>query len=75
MVIVNPIPGQEARNSDYLLESGAAIKVNNIGTLPYKIGALLGDPARFNQLKTNVSRIARPRAAFDVVERCLQMID
>src|SRR6185437_12718613 len=25
MVIVNPIPGQESRNSDYLLESGAAI--------------------------------------------------
>ncbi len=75
MVIVNPIPGQEARNSDYLLESGAAIKVNNIGTLPHKIGALLADPARLNQLKINVSRIARPRAAFDVVEKCLQMID
>jgi len=43
MVIVNPIPGQETRNSDYLLESGAAIKVNNIGTLPYKIGSLLAD--------------------------------
>src|SRR5213078_1035720 len=29
MVIVDPIPGQETRNSDYLLENGAAIKVNN----------------------------------------------
>ena len=74
-MIVNPIPGQEAGNSDYLLESGAAIKVNNIGTLPFKIGALLGDPVRLNQLKINVSRIARPRAAFDVVEKSLQMID
>ena len=44
MVIVNPIPGQESRNSDYLLENGAAIKVNNIGTLAYKIDSLLGDP-------------------------------
>ena len=24
MVVVNPIPGQESRNSDYLLENGAA---------------------------------------------------
>ena len=31
MVIVNPIPGQESRNSDFLLENGAAIKVNNLG--------------------------------------------
>ena len=73
MVIVNPIPGQETRNSDYLLESGAAIKVNNIGTLPYKIGALLADPAHLGQLKANVARIARPRAAFDVVEVCQRL--
>ena len=28
MVVVNPIPGQESRNSDFLLENGAAIKIN-----------------------------------------------
>src|SRR5439155_26022149 len=33
MVIVNPIPGQESRNSDFLLENGAAIKENNVATL------------------------------------------
>jgi processive 1,2-diacylglycerol beta-glucosyltransferase len=74
MVIVNPIPGQEARNSDFLLESGAAIKVNNIGTMAYKIDALLADGARLAQLKARVARIARPRAAFDVVETCLSLI-
>ncbi|CAN5324655.1 glycosyltransferase [soil metagenome] len=74
MAIVNPIPGQETRNSDYLLESGAAIKVNNIGTLPYKIDSLLADRPRLAQLKANVARIARPRAAFDVVERSLALI-
>jgi processive 1,2-diacylglycerol beta-glucosyltransferase len=74
MVIVNPIPGQETRNSDYLLESGAAIKVNNIGTLPYKVGSLLADPARLANLKANVAKIARPKAAFDVVGRCLAMV-
>ena len=40
MVIVNPIPGQESRNSDYLLENGAAIKVNNATMLPHKVTAL-----------------------------------
>jgi processive 1,2-diacylglycerol beta-glucosyltransferase len=75
MVIVNPIPGQEARNSDYLLECGAAIKVNNIGTLPYKISALLADKPRLAQLKTNVARIAKPRAAYDVVKRSMQLLN
>jgi processive 1,2-diacylglycerol beta-glucosyltransferase len=74
MVIVNPIPGQESRNSDYLLESGAAIKANNLATLPFKIDALLEDAPRLAQLKANVARIARPRAAFDVVKRSLEWL-
>ena len=74
MAIVNPIPGQESRNSDYLLENGAAIKVNNLGTLAHKIDSLLEDPARLARLKANVVRLARPRAAFDVVEHALKLI-
>ncbi|MBV9126085.1 MAG: glycosyltransferase [Planctomycetes bacterium] len=74
MVIVNPIPGQESRNSDFLLENGAAIKVNNIATLAYKITALLSDPKRLAQLKANAVALGRPRAAFDVVERSLELI-
>ena len=74
MVIVNPIPGQESRNSDYLLENGAAIKVNAAATLAAKVDALQASPARMEQVRGNVARIARPRAAFDVVERSLQLL-
>jgi len=74
MVIVNPIPGQESRNSDYLLESGAAIKANNLATLGFKVNALLKDAARLEQLRANVRRIAKPRAAFDVVEKSLAVL-
>ena len=42
MVIVNPIPGQESRNSDFLLENGAAIKVNSAALLGYKVTAQPG---------------------------------
>lgn len=73
MVIVNPIPGQESRNSDFLLENGAAIKVNNLGTFGHKLTALLRDPARLAQLKANARRLGRPRAAFEIVERALPM--
>jgi processive 1,2-diacylglycerol beta-glucosyltransferase len=74
MVIVNPIPGQESRNSDYLLENGAAIKANNAATLAAKVDALLESPERLEQLRANVRRIGRPRAAFDVVEKSLELL-
>jgi processive 1,2-diacylglycerol beta-glucosyltransferase len=75
MVIVNPTPGQESRNSDYLLENGAAIKINNIPTLAHKLTPLLEQPERLAQLKANAQRLGRPRAAFDVVERALKLVN
>src|SRR5262249_18010648 len=74
MVIVNPIPGQESRNSDFLLENGAAIKVNNIATMGHKVSQLLRDRERLAQIKANARRLGRPRAAFDVVEKSLQLM-
>ena len=74
MVIVNPTPGQEDRNSDFLLENGAAIKVNNVATLAHKVSALLKNEERMIQLRANALRLGRPRAAFDVVRRSLELL-
>jgi processive 1,2-diacylglycerol beta-glucosyltransferase len=71
--IVNPIPGQESRNSDYLLENGAAVKINNLPTLRHKLGPLLADPERLQSLKDNAKRIGHPRAAYDVARLALEM--
>ena len=71
MAIVNPIPGQESRNSDFLLENGAAIKINNLATMPTKLEPLLKDKERLAKLKANAKKLGRPRAAFDVAEMAL----
>ncbi len=72
-VIVNPIPGQEERNSDHLLEAGAAIRCNNLPTLAYKLDRLLADPARFATMQANVRGLARPNAARDIVQKLLEL--
>ncbi len=41
LLILDPIPGQEAANSDFLLEHGAAVKVNRLDDLPFKVEQLL----------------------------------
>ena len=73
MAVVSPIPGQESRNSDYLLENGAAIKINNLPTLSMKLEALLSEPRRLQQLRDNARRLGRPHAAFDVAARALRL--
>jgi len=70
-VIVNPIPGQEERNSDHLLEAAVAIRSNNLPTLSYKLDRLLADPQRFKAMQANSRRMGRPNAAKEIVEDLL----
>ena len=74
-VIVNPIPGQEERNSDHLLEEGVAIRCNNLPALSYKVDQLLEDTSRFARMQSNSLRLARPNAAHDIVNRLLELQD
>jgi len=67
LVIVNPIPGQEERNSDHLLEAGAAIRCNNLPVLAWKLDRLLDDAPRVARMRQSVARLARPHAAREVV--------
>lgn len=70
--VVAPIPGQEERNSDHLLEEGIAIKCNDLTTLPYKLDLLLDDPERLAQMKANALRFAKPAASAYIVETLLE---
>ncbi len=74
MVIVNPIPGQESRNSDYLLENGAAIKVNQPSMMATKIQALLDDPKRLGDLRARSAKLGHPQAAYTVARAALGMV-
>ena len=70
-VIVNPIPGQEERNSDHLLEAGVGIRSNNLPTLAYKLDRLLSDPDRLATMQTNSRRMGHPNAAKEIVEQLI----
>ena len=63
MVVINPIPGQEERNSDHLLEEGVALRCNNLPALAYKIDSLLDTPGKLARMAESAasSREARTR--------------
>lgn len=71
MVLINPIPGQEVRNADFLVEDGAAVRCNYATTIGYKIDALLADPARLAAMAANAHRIGRADAARTIVDASL----
>ncbi len=73
MVVINPIPGQEERNSDHLLEQGVAIRCNNLPALAFKIDALINTPGKLTQMSENAHFMGKPTAAFTVVDRLVAL--
>jgi processive 1,2-diacylglycerol beta-glucosyltransferase len=67
LFILNPIPGQEAANSDFLLERGAAAKVNRVEDLPFRLDRLLGSP-KLKEMAASARALGRPDAAAAVCE-------
>jgi len=68
LVVYKPYPGQEERNCSYLLEEGAAVRVEQISGLCHKIEALINEPGRLEKMKANASRIAKPGAAAKIAD-------
>jgi processive 1,2-diacylglycerol beta-glucosyltransferase len=74
MVLIEPIPGQEERNADHLLEAGAAIRCNNLPAAAWKITRLLADSTRMAGMKEAARAMGRPGAAAAIAEDALRLI-
>jgi processive 1,2-diacylglycerol beta-glucosyltransferase len=70
LFILNPIPGQEAANSDFLLERGAAAKVNRVEDLPYRVEQLLGSK-KLGEMAKAAKCLGRPNAAETICREVL----
>lgn len=67
VVVISPIPGQEERNADYLLESGAALKAYDAAGLAYRVRCLLAAPAKLQEMRQKAAALGRPRAAQQIL--------
>ncbi|MGH7970424.1 MAG: glycosyltransferase, partial [Limisphaerales bacterium] len=74
LFIVSPIPGQEAANSDFLLEGGAAAKVNRVEDLPFRLEQLLGSRTLAGMARA-AKGLGRPNAARAICEAVVQRVE
>ena len=72
MIVNSPIPGQEERNADYLLEQGVALKAFDAVTLEYRVRLLLEHPEQLQSMRAKALALGRPRAALDVLAQVLR---
>jgi processive 1,2-diacylglycerol beta-glucosyltransferase len=71
MLIINPLPGQEAINTRFLLNEGVALNASNENELAELIRWLLANPGKLRQMRQRVSRHAKPDSAVQIARLLL----
>lgn len=75
LLVVRPTPGQEDGNTDFLLEQGAGIYVQDEKRLPLVITGLLRNPQRINGMAQAAIRAAKPNSAPEIVQAVAALCD
>ncbi|MBF0490554.1 MAG: hypothetical protein HQL15_08045 [Candidatus Omnitrophica bacterium] len=73
MVIVDPIPGQEERNSDFLVKSGIALRVDDKKKIGDSVQMLLNNPIKLQSMREAALKLAKPNAADDIARLVLNV--
>jgi processive 1,2-diacylglycerol beta-glucosyltransferase len=71
MIIVKPLPGQEASNTNYLTEKGAAIKLDEPKDINAVVEDLFANAVQFNQICESARLISKPNASLDIARLVL----
>ncbi|MGN1347137.1 MAG: glycosyltransferase [Eubacteriales bacterium] len=66
MIIANPIPGQEERNTEFLLNNGCAFATSKTCPMDECIYQLLTSDVRLRAMQECIAAIAKPNAAADL---------
>ncbi len=72
MIIISPIPGQEAKNTEYLLKEDVAIKADCAGDVGVLTEALLNQAAKLEGMRQNAKQNARPNSAIEIAKLILE---
>ncbi len=74
MVIINPLPGQEARNTDFLIEHRIAVHVHDVADLADEVEFLLRSPDRLKAMAAAARRQGKPDAADKIASLARELV-
>lgn len=62
MIVISPIPGQEMRNCNYLVMSGAAVREDNVSGIKKRIMRLMDNREELGRMKESIMAIKKADA-------------
>jgi processive 1,2-diacylglycerol beta-glucosyltransferase len=71
LVVIDPIPGQEEWNADYVVRTGAGAQLRMCESVAPTVERLLASPHLLAEMRAGARAVARPRSALDIVEQVI----
>jgi len=75
LVILNPLPGQEAMNTKYLLKEGVAVKAEGPDDTVVLLEELLYNTPKLTLMRERAARLSRPSSSMDIARLVIELID
>lgn len=66
IVVINPIPGQEEENAEYLVNHNTAIWLKKDDNVEEIINNLLSDTSKLEEMSNNAKSISKPNSTNDI---------
>ena len=71
IIVLNPIPGQEIKNANFLTAAQVAEEVDDLEQLPRLVQRLIDNPQQFQAMASNAKRIGKPNSAVEAARLIL----
>jgi len=68
LVVIDPIPGHEEWNADFVVGSGSGVQLRMAESVPMTVRRLLQRPDILEDMRVHAAAVGRPRAALDIAE-------
>jgi len=72
MIIIRPLPGQEAKNTEFLLKKEVALKANDEIDVGIYLKELLTNPLKLEQMRKNAFKQGYPNSSFEIAKLVLE---
>lgn len=73
MLIINPLPGQEQNNTNFLLSQGVVQKANNAKGAVDGLNFLLNNEEVLEEIKEKIKKISMPSSSIKIAELALEL--
>jgi len=74
MIIINPIPGQEAKNTEYLLSQNVAVEADDANDVMLFVDEFLRNPRKLWTMREAAAALGRPRSAENAAHEILKLL-